>query len=281
MSNEQITTSAALYFGPDQGRSVTLCWFERARELLTEHNLSPILFSADGGGFLIDECYVLAQPGGDIVDDEGYVLAARGGDLVDALRNGAIESLGLDSPRSVSGGRSDWRATVSVSSTFGMFYLGLDDDLAPAPATLLRRAYDIAKDLIRVRYGIAYTSPLPQDPECYAIGRSTKFTLSMFREELRTRREGTYREKKNPDELWGDELGGERRHLNGLFRGAYPANILSESHVRAAVLRTSGIGRLSELDASLWLWELSESEIPKAQALLEARKLLVSQASQP
>jgi hypothetical protein len=86
------------------------------------------------------------------------------------------------------------------------------------------------------------------------------------------------RRKKSPDELWGDELNGQRRHLTGLFRGAYSASILSEAHVRNADLGSHGIGRLSELDASHWLWELSDDELPVAQAMLDSRHVLVSQA---
>ena len=97
---------------------------------------------------------------------------------------------------------------------------------------------------------------------------------------IRHRREWDLR-KKSADELWADELNGKRRHLSGHFRGAYPASILSESHVRAANLKPQGVGRLSELDNSLWLWELSESEIPQAEAMLAQRKLLVSQAKEP
>jgi len=96
---------------------------------------------------------------------------------------------------------------------------------------------------------------------------------------LDERRKGIRRHP-TADELWHQELMGERRHLKGLFRGAFPASILSESHVRAAGLTSQAVGRLSELDNPLWLWELSESEIPQAQAMLEEKKLLVSQAPQ-
>jgi hypothetical protein len=276
MSAEQMTTSAALYFAREQGQSVSMRWFEWARELFNEYKLSPILFTAGGEDFLLDDCYVLAELGNDIVDDEGYVLAARGGDLVDSLRNGAIESLFLDSPRSLAGGRSNWRAAVNVSLTRGAFYVGLDENLVPDPSALLRRACGIAKGLFDVRYGIAYKSPLAQYPDGHASGFVNTSTAEVF-EWIRHRHEWDRREK-SPDELWTDELWGERRHLAGLFRGAYSASILSESHLRAAALTSSGLGRLSELDASRWLWELSDSELPVAEAMLESRRVLVSQA---
>jgi len=53
---------------------------------------------------------------------------------------------------------------------------------------------------------------------------------------------------------------------------------LSEAHVRVADLMSHGIGKLTEMDNTLWLWELSEKEIPQAHAMLAEKKLLVSQA---
>jgi len=62
-------------------------------------------------------------------------------------------------------------------------------------------------------------------------------------------------------------MSGARRYLQGSFRGAYPASLLSEAHLNAKLqggvtLRTAGIGQLTALDQSHWLWELSDSEIP-------------------
>ena len=61
-----------------------------------------------------------------------------------------------------------------------------------------------------------------------------------------------------------------RRHLSGLFRRAYPVNLLSEAHLQSAQIRTCGLGQLSMLDKRAWLWELSPDELPQAQAMLEA-----------
>jgi hypothetical protein len=282
MTQQQITTSAALYFEPQEREAIPLYWFERVRELLAEFDLSPVLFSAEGGGFRIDECYVLAEPGGDLVD-EGQVLSARGPELVTALKDGRINSLGLDSPRSVAGGRSDWRVMADASLNDGLFYLGLDEELISDPAALLRRAYQIAKGFLDIRYAIAYKSPLADDPDCYAMGLGSSTISaakgpirSQFRDLVRSWHDGTHR--KSADELWRDELVGRRRHLAGLFRGAFPVNILSKSHIVKADLHSFGIGRLTELDPSLWLWELSDSEILLAERTLEARGVLVRQA---
>jgi hypothetical protein len=132
--------------------------------------------------------------------------------------------------------------------------------------------------LLDVRYGFAYKMLLEECPDSYASGRH-RTTFSEVREMIRHRRNWDKRQK-TPDELWEEELYGQRRHLSGLFRGAYPASILSEAHVRAADLASHPIGELSQLDSALWLWELADSEIPTAQAMLEEKKLLVSQASE-
>ncbi len=155
-------------------------------------------------------------------------------------------------------------------------YTGIDEELFSDPVALLRWAYEIAKDHFDVRYGIAYKMPLDDEPDCYAHGsvkRSAAEVLDIIRH-----RDEWERRKKTADELWQDELGNERRHLAGLFRGAYPASILSDAHVQAANLHSQPIGTLSKLDASLWLWELSDRELPKAEALLKENHVLVSQA---
>jgi hypothetical protein len=267
-----------LFCDSKQDQAVPLSWFEKAVELFDEYRLSPILFTAGGGEFELDDCHVLADPGGDLVK-WGESITARGRDLVDALQKRVVDSLGLDSPRARADRRSDWRANADASSLRGTIYVGIDEELVSDPVALLRWAYDIAKGLFGVRYGIAYKMPLSEEPASYA-GGSGPFSLADFREEMRERSQGI-RRPVNADELWRDELMGKRRHLTGLFRGAYPGSILSESHVRAANLTSQGIGRLSELDDSFWLWELSESEIPQAEAMLAQRKLLVSQAAQP
>jgi hypothetical protein len=50
--------------------------------------------------------------------------------------------------------------------------------------------------------------------------------------------------------------------------------------VRNARLLSRGLGRLSELDNSHWLWEVAESDIPEAERMLAAQGVLVSQATQ-
>lgn len=273
MSAESIITSAALYFRAEDTNRVPLRWFERVRDLFTKWGLSPILFSADGGGFLGDECNVLAEGGGDIVDEDGYVLAARAEELVEALRNGEIENLSLDTPRTIAAGRSEWRAAVSFGLIPGEFYIGAEENLAPDASALIQRACGIAKDLINVRYGIAYKLPLSHYPDGHASGLE-KTSLSEAVDGIRHRREWVSRTK-SADELWREELFGERRHLTGLFRGAYPVSVLSEAHLRGADLLSRRVGKVLRLDSSLWLWELSDAEFDTAQQLLDRRDVLV------
>ena len=63
MRSEQITTSAALFCASERKRAVSLEWFEKACSWLEEFNLSPILFTAGGGEFELDDGYVLADRG--------------------------------------------------------------------------------------------------------------------------------------------------------------------------------------------------------------------------
>lgn len=280
MNTQQVTTSVALFCEvgeKQQERIVPFAWLEKAAELFHRFTLEPILFTASGGGFEYDDCHVLADAGGDLVRWE-QVLAARREDLVMALQGGVVEYLNLDSPRADGAERSDWRACVSASAWQGKIYVGVDHDLVSDAAKLLRWAYGIAKQHFDIRYGFAYKMPLAELPASYASG-DRSFSFADFQQMLRERRTGVDRPR-SPDELWAHELRESRRHLRGLFRGAYPASILSDAHLQTANLRSQPVGKLSELDPSLWLWELSESEIPNAEAVLRAENALVSQATQ-
>ena len=215
MSSRQITISAALYFDRDEFKSVPLTWLERARELFVEHSLSPVLFTARGGEFEFDDGYTLARCG--TVSLWGETFPARGAELIEALRNGVISTLGLESPRSGATDREDWRVHVSACSLSGMFYAGMDDDLMSSPAMLLRRVHGMVADLLPVRYGIAYRSPLDQHPELYAMGSRSHSVSEVFN--MIRRRADWDRRAKHQDELWNEELSGEKKHLGGLFRG--------------------------------------------------------------
>jgi len=273
MNEELITISAAFYFNRKNYKAISERWFERACVFFSEYGLSPVLFTADGGGFFLDDCYVLADPGFDLTIF-GEVIRARGRELVDALRNGRIKSLTLDSPRSNAEFREDWQATVDASLIDGLCYVGVDYRFIADPSALLRRAFRIIEGALDVRYGIAYRSASGEDPLGYAMGRP-KCTFTDVLQLIRHRPEWEHR-RKTPDELWGDELMADGKHLRGYFRGACPASLLSEAHVRRLDLPSLNIGSLSRLNRSLWLWELSESEIPIAEEVMRQKGALIA-----
>jgi hypothetical protein len=241
-----------------------------------ECDLSPILFTASGGGFTHDDTYFI-DAGANELSLWGERLSAGGQRLAVELANGHVASLGIDTPHAGADDRSDWSANLRISIFDGTFYFGADEQLMPSPIGALNRACEIIAGTFEVRYGIAYQSRLADYPSGYAHGFANR-TLEDVRSMIRNRKAWEFRDK-SPDELWCEEINGPKRHLNGLFRGAYPANLLSEAHVNAADLRVNPIGRISELTGSLWLWELSSDEIPTAEAMLEAKRLLVRQAS--
>jgi hypothetical protein len=275
MKSEQMINSAALFFWSKTGEPIPKNWLDRARDVFAQYTLSPIFFTASGGSFTFDDCYVLADSGADITQF-GELILARGSELNIALRAGEIEYLGLDALQPGANDREHSRVRLTISA-LGDLYAGIDADLISSPIDVLRQAYKTASGLFQICYGIAYQMALAQYPDCYASGSQIS-TFSDALHWIRHQDEGGHRIKM-PDELWSEELAGQRRHLTGLFRGAYPANILSEAHVRSAALLSHGIGKLTELDNSLWLWELSDAEISEAQRMLESRGVLVSQAA--
>jgi hypothetical protein len=272
-----MTNSAALYFDPAERESIPVQWLDRVIELFTEHSLSPILFTASGADFSPDDCHVFGNDGDDIAL-WNEVLSPRKYDLIDAMRKGEIESLVLDTPQPSASSRRQWRASVRVSLTSGVFRIGVVEGLVSNTSSLIVLAHNYARQLFNVRYGIAYKMGLAQHPDSYATGGSVS-TFADAAYWIRHRDEWEHREK-STNELWSEELRGARRYLMGLFRGAYPASLLSTEHVRSAALLSRGIGKLTELDSSLWLWELSDAELPEAQKILESRTVLVSQAAQ-
>lgn len=277
MSDERITASVALFFRQDNGASVPVDWLDSARKVFVDYGLSPILFTGFGGNFLYDDCYVLDARGGGL-ELWGERLPAREKELRDALADGQIEDLRLDSPRLGAANREDWRADVSVSTKSGEIFIGVDDALADDLLILTCRAITIAKHFFAVRYGFAYKMPLSEYPASYAAGHS-RTTYSELLEMIQNRRDWDKRPQ-TADKLWSDEIYGQRGYLKGLFRGAYPASVLSEVHVRTADLEAHPIGKLSQLDSSLWLWELSDTEASAAQEMLHDKRLLVSQAGE-
>jgi hypothetical protein len=271
-----IITSVALFHNPSEREAIPLAWFDRAIDWIGKYGLEPILFTAGGGPFALDDCFILSDEGEAIYrwgDPQPIVPSRR--ELIDALRDGQIYDLLVDVPRPDGKDRDDSRAQASLSSVDGEFYLGIDQTLCADPVALLQQALEISSGLISVGYGFAYQMPQDQDPAGHAMGL-TSFSFADFKEWMRKKQLGLEK-RPSADDLWQRELSENRRHLAGDFRGAYPVNVLSFAHVRAAGLDSSSIGQLSKLTDSLWLWKLTDAELPEAEAMLRAKRLLVAQ----
>ena len=110
------------------------------------------------------------------------------------------------------------------------------------------------------RYGISYLLPIYNGPVWYAVGIGSHRST-----DPRTRQS---RETMSQLSKWQVQLVTKQKYLGGWFRDVYPANLLSEEHLRAALpggktLETLGIGRLSLLGPGKWLWEVSDDESHK------------------
>jgi hypothetical protein len=207
MKVSQFTTAAALFCDFAAKEAIPLEWFKRAIRLFEQYQLSPVLFTARGSGFSLDDCFVVAEPGGGLVKWEEEI-AGRRELLVNGLKNNEISSLRLDTSRSDAVDRSDWQVTVSVFLIRQECFISVDEGLIPDPSTLLQQAIEMTSDLFRVRYGFAYKMPLADEPDSYAVGIQ-RTTLSDFRQWLKRRKDGLP-PPETPDELWHEELLGQR-----------------------------------------------------------------------
>ncbi len=258
----RVITSAAVYFARHAKGGVPLTWLEAMCRFL------------DNLGRPIQHFGIFAEG---FSDEDTYEVDGHKSDLTRALDKGSVERLSLYSGLVLEEGRYDWSAHASLDMWEGMSFLGIDTIVIGEPAALLRRAYILNTATLGIGYGISYRRPISRGPEIYAAG-GHYCALAEFEQELRAAtREGP---------SWSDEMLGERRYLKGMFRGAYPASILSDAHVNAPIrrksifsrtttLRSLGLGSLTLLDQGAWLWELSDEEIEEAQALLGENGLLI------
>jgi len=274
VSDSAVITSTALFYPAGSDDPIPYAWYERALGVFEEFKLSPIMFTAGGGPFELDDCYLLEDGLGEIYrwGDPVPIRRARSS-LVKSLKARQLTSVGLDTPRADSQYRSEWRANIDASSFYGEAYVGIDQDLISSPVALMWRACEMAHDLFPVRYGFSYQMPLRDLPDCYSSG-SGRTTLADALYIIRHRREWENRTL-GPDEKWKKELSDGKRHLQHHFRGAYPANLLSTDHVNKADLINSPIGKLSQFNDELWIWELSDSERSEAEARLRAKNALI------
>jgi hypothetical protein len=264
MTNRLIN-SAALYFRFDGPERVPILWLTRAIEFFSSQGITLDYFDIGA-----TETF---SP------DETYDFENHKHDLFKAVKEGLVESVGLYSNPDGDAPRSAWRAMVSLEMENGMIFLGIDEARLPQHGLLLRSAYLMDGELLGVKYGISYKQLLARGPECYAAGVQLA-SLADIKEWLRSDDEGNRRLT-----AWLNEQSGQRRYLTGLFRGAYPASILSNGHVEAVVrkniwgkaitLRNANLGKLEALNEGLWIWQLSESEIPQAEEMLEKAGLII------
>jgi hypothetical protein len=167
-----------------------------------------------------------------------------------------------------------WHGRVFVEPNASFVYLGLPAGSGVALAELLRAADRLAAELAPAsfRYGIAYLYPTSDDPLAYAIGdEPSRWYDPRWRLPYVNRPQV---------QKWRHHFHRNQSYLRGSFRDVYPANLLSEAHVRAALpvgktLESLGIGRLTLLEPGKWLWEVPNDEVPHAQAVLRQAGLLI------
>src|SRR5205823_2120338 len=136
---------------------------------------------------------------------------------------------------------------AAIGFRSGDFFLGVHAKVIDSPSVLLKAALALAADLPAVNYGIGYHRRQSNGPSFYAVGCGFNTDFSDPSAQYESRRIGE----------WGRERRAQSRHLTGMFRGAYPASILSDDHVEAVVhksrfakqvpLGESGIGMLKLL----------------------------------
>jgi hypothetical protein len=144
-----------------------------------------------------------------------------------------------------------------------MIFLGIDEILVGSCGVLLEDCLSLATTIDGIGYGIGFKCPLAKSPAGVAGGIPVT-ALSDFQ----------VQNTRSPLRIWLDERQGEKRYLDGMFRGAFPASILSRKHVDLLARNTIVIGVLRALSDELFLWELSDAEIPLAEELLKESMLL-------
>jgi len=254
-----VINSAALYFRPQEGGIVPFSWFERVRSgFFDPHHLPIDDFGVWAEGFSEEQAYSFDQ------NELG---------LICGLKEGRVRRLGLYNKLSASADASQWRAMASLDMVFDMSFFGLDERILPQAGPMLLRTYEICRDVPGIGYGIAYKQFLSKGPECYAAGVGFSSSLADFSEILTDSPDHARRR------AWLNEMEGARRYLTGRFRGAYPGNILSGAHMDGlrdkCPRRIVWPGSFSQIDEDLWLWEVPEAEIPRAEAMLNDADLLI------
>jgi hypothetical protein len=252
----RIITCAALYFQPQTKGVVPWSWVEGAARILA------------GADLPVQEFAITTATG---FPDGQFDLSQNRDILVREVRRGNVSVLGLYSnPEKDHDLVMDWQGLAYIDLIRGDCFLGLPRSIEPSPSALIQSALTLGSNVINADYGIAYYHDSSRGPDMFAVG----IIVNPIAFDAETMAAGDRVAK------WFHEMSAPRRHLQGWFRAAYPANILSRAHVEAPISRrrtlfTAGIGRLTPVAPNLWLWELSDQEIPAAEATLRDAGLLI------
>jgi hypothetical protein len=251
------TVCAALYFDPKEVGPISVAWLDEALRLLAQSQVPLRQFEVHG------------VPGG-FVQDQAEPLPQRLDRLRAALSAGRAESLRLyahpvDRTTSLV---LCWRASAGIGYERGDGFLGVPVRPGLTFKDHLLATYSLTRLVAPCRYGIAYLRSAHLAPAFYARG--------MLGNSLEA-----------PD--WEDSdtggriyrFSGETRHLQGMLRSVYPVQLLSEAHRSARLtdgrpVAELGLGRWTQVEGGLWLWELNEEEMPIATQALERAGLILA-----
>ncbi len=253
--------SAALYFRPDVPPRVPILLLTRAIGFFASQGITLDYFD-------VSETDVFSS-------DETYYFADHKGGLIEAVNESRVARVGLYFNPNPEEARSAWQAMVAVDMAMGMVFVGIDEKRLSQPGVLLRLAYHIGGPALGVRYAIGYKQARSRGPECYAAGVQCG-SLANIKKWLTSDDEEMKRLT-----AWRNEKYGTRRYLTGLFRGAYPASLISREHLAALERHAQGghvLGTITPVvENNVWIWELTDSKISAAAALLRDNALLVGE----
>jgi hypothetical protein len=257
--DDQLINSAALYFGEGAPPRVPSSWLFGAIDFFVSQNIS------------LDYFDIYATE--DFSPDETYPFLMHKDKLIMAVNKGLVESVSLYSNSDPNSPRSIWKAMASVEMENGMSFLGIEESRLPHHVLLLRLAYVIGGQALGVRYGVSYKRSLANGPDSYAAG--------VLQGNFADVEQWLISEDQHRNRLtaWRNEKYGSRRYLNGRFRGAYPASIISHEHVlglESCAAFESVPGTITPLvENKLWIWGLTNSQIIQAEKMLHEGALLI------